>query len=297
MVNEYWASAPIEQIAEKTQAKFDEYRQHLKTSGYGGRIRKVYNAFYGFNDDGTLEVSRDKDKIAKMKVNHLKSLIKRLHILVTENKLAFQPRAKSSDTKSQIESDLARGITEYYGDEKNMHSSLSKAALGSLIQLEQHIHCPWDMAEGYELTANENQIIKTGDQLFEVLTPFDVAYNTASEASPWRILRVKVSKYDMAVLHPKFADEILASSLERDIDGLHNSNNYLTDVSDDSKDFTYKLILYHARKPSIPRGRWVEIVAGQVLRDDDFAFRCTHDRTDVISIFCGHSKSCEERTQ
>jgi len=272
MANEYWASAPIDQIAEKVQSKFDEYRQHLKTSGYGDRIRKVYDAFYGFNSDGTLEVTRDKDKIAKIKVNHLKSLIKRLHILVTENKLAFQPRAKSSDTKSQIESDLAKGIVEYYGDEKNMHATLSRAALGCLIQLEQHVHCPWDMAEGYELTANGNQIIKTGDQLFEILSPFDVAYNTASEASPWKIVRVKVNKHDTAVLHPEFANEILGSSLEKDIEGLHNSNSFGSDVSDDSQDFVYKLILYHARTPSIQRGRKVEIVAGQVLSDGDLIY-------------------------
>ena len=75
----------------------------------------------------------------------------------------------------------------------------------------------------------------------------------------------------------------MASSLERDVDGLHNSNSYQTDVSDDSKDFTYKLILYHARTPSIPRGRWVEIVAGQVLRDDDL----TYDKIPCFKITAG----------
>lgn len=285
MVNQYWASAPIEEIAEKVQSKFDEYRQHLKSSGYGSRIRKVYEAFYGFNSDGTLEVSRNKEQIARINVNHLKSLIKRLHILVTENKLAFQPRAKSSDTKSQIESDLAKGIVEYYGDEKNMHSVLSRSVLGCLIQLEQHVHCPWDMAEGYELTANENQIIKTGDQIFEILSPFDVAYNTASEASPWKIVRVKVNKYDTAILHPEFSDEILASSLEKEVEGLHSggSNSLGSDVSDDSQDFTYKLILYHARTPSVQRGRKVEIVAGQVLSDGDLVY----DKIPCFKITAG----------
>ncbi|MGC5271456.1 hypothetical protein ACPXAU_23670, partial [Salmonella enterica] len=87
---------------------------------------------------GTLHITRDKNETAHMNVNHYTSLVKRIHLLVTENKLAYEPRAKTSDTKSQIEDDLAKGICEYYGDEKNMNGVISECVLGSLIMLEQY---------------------------------------------------------------------------------------------------------------------------------------------------------------
>lgn len=285
--SDYWANAPIEEIAKKIEAKFDEYRDWMVQTGYAARIQAAYNCFYGFNSDGTLRVARDAKEVANVNVNHYKSLIKRLHQLVTENKLAFQPRAKNSDTKSQIESDLAKGICEYYGDEKDMNGKLRDGVLGALIMFEHYLHAPWDVAEGYELTADGQQVIKSGDQRFETLDPFSVARSTATEVSPWHILRLKVNKHDTAALHPDFADEILADSVPADTNGIKGGQRSQaalgTIQSEDDEDYCYKYILYHARTPSVAQGRWVEVVAGQVLRDDQLKY----DKPPIFRITAG----------
>jgi hypothetical protein len=130
MSNEYWASVPIDKIANEVLGKYDDYKTWLRTSGFANRIRRAYETFYGFNKMGVTQLERDYNEIDRISVNHYRSLVKRLHILVTENKLAFQPRAKNSDTKSLMEADLARGIVEYYGDEKSIFTRLGTRQKG-----------------------------------------------------------------------------------------------------------------------------------------------------------------------
>lgn len=258
----YWASKPIEDIAAEIEEKFDRYQDHLEASGYANRIKTVYDTFYGITKKGNLSIERDDQDVALMRVNHFKSLIRRLHILVTENKLAFTPRSKNSDTKSSIEADFAKGIVEYYNQEKGMNAVLSESVLGALLMLEYFIHAPWDFNDGYELTANEGQVIKTGDQIFRSLSVFDLAKSTASKKTDWYIVREKVNKYNLASQFPQFETEILSNSIER-------SNTELISFidSDDDEDYIHKYILYHARSPILPQGRRTEIAASQVLSD------------------------------
>lgn len=262
----YWAAAPIDEIAGKIKQKFEDYQKWMNSTGYSEKIKASYKRYYGLDEHGTLHIRRDKDDIARIDVNHMKSLIKRMHIMITEAKLAYQPRALNSDSKSQVQSDIGRGLCDYYGAEKNMNGFLSSAVLAAIIMHERVLHAPWDISEGMELAGDDGQTYMSGDQKFEAYSAADAARNTASSESPWWIIRQKVPKYDLAVLHPDFEKEILASRIEHDINDM-DYHNYRSDglyVDDD--DYTYKYIMYHERTPAVPQGRWVEVCAGQVLR-------------------------------
>jgi hypothetical protein len=280
METQYWATKPIEEIAKTIEDKFEGYRRWLTDSGYRERICSTYNTFYGINEDGTLHLDKDDKQITKISVNHFKSLVRRLHILVTENKLAFNARSKNSDTKSSIESDLARGIVEYYNDEKGMNSTLSESVLGALLMFEYYIYCPWDYTEGFELGVDGGQVIRSGDQKFITLSPFDVAKNTVSRDDHWYIVREKVNKYNLAAQYPNFETEIISESLPVDIDGLMVDHGLRTD---DEHDYVYKYILMHSRTPSLPTGRQTEICAGQVLSDSELKY----DKTPIFRISAG----------
>lgn len=288
MTTEYWALAPIDKISNEVQSKFSDYKNWLRTCGYGLKIRKAYETYYGFNSAGALGIERDFDETDRITVNHYRSLIKRIHIMVTENKLAFQPRAKNSDSKSLIEADLARGIVEYYGDEKHMNQLFSDAVLGSIIMLEQFIHCPWDQSEGYELSVDGERIIKTGDQTFQLYSAFNVARNTTEEKTNWYIIREKCNKYDLAALHPDFAQEILNDSIKRDIDDwdlnwIRPNYQFNTIRMIDDPDYVYKYHLYHARTPACEQGRHTVICADQVLSDGPLHY----DKMPVFRLKAG----------
>lgn len=288
MTTEYWALAPIDKISNEVQAKFSDYKTWLRTCGYGRKIRQAYETYYGFNKAGTIGIERDFDETDRISVNHYRSLIKRIHIMVTENKLAFQPRAKNSDSKSLIEADLARGIVEYYGDEKHMNQLFSDAVLGSIIMLEQFIHCPWDQSEGYELSVDGERIIKTGDQTFQLYSAFNVARNTTEEKTNWYIIREKCNKYDLAALYPDFAQEILNDSIKRDIDDwdlnwIRPNFQFNTIRMIDDPDYVYKYHLYHARTPALEQGRHTIICADQVLSDGPLHY----DKVPVFRLKAG----------
>lgn len=274
--NIYWAAKPIDSIAAEIESKFAMYKKWGQTTGYFERINAAYRAFYTMDAKGTLRVDKSSDDVAQISVNHYRSLIKRSHQLVCENKLAFQPRSKNSDSKSQVEADLARGICEYYGESKEMHSVLSRSVLGALIQLENYIYCPWSVTEGYAISVDGEATIKSGDQKFVNLGPMDVAKATATETSPWYIVREKVSKWDEAAMFPAFRDEILSSGIETDIYDWGRSNR-LNSAEDDG-DCCYKYTLLHGRTPAMERGREVVIIAGQVLSDQPL-------RYDTVPLF------------
>jgi hypothetical protein len=281
METQYWATKPIEEIAKQIEAKFDNYRKWLTDSGYAERIKSTYNMFYGINQDGTLHIEKNDKNISKINVNHYKSLVRRLHILVTENKLAFSARSKNSDTKSSIETDLARGIVEYYNDEKGMNATLSESVLGALLMFEYYVYCPWDYNEGFELSVDGGQVVKSGDQKFITRSPFDVAKNTVSIDNPWYIIREKVNKYNLAAQYPEFASEIIAESMPSDTEGLLGDEKDI--FSDDEADYVHKFTLIHSRSTSMPTGRQTEVCAGQVLSDSGIKY----DKVPVFRISAG----------
>lgn len=267
MRTEYWAAEPIDKIGKEIDSKFREYKSWVTSTGYGERIRSCYEAFYSFDQKGTLRLERDDQDLIEINVNHYRSLIKRLHILVTENKLAFQAQASTSDSKSQVEADLGRGICEYYGEAKKMNHKLSSAVLGALIMLEQFVHCPWDENEGYELSVG-GQIVRSGDQSFEVYSAFDVAKDTVStDGSPWHIVRRKVNKFDLAALNERFKDEILRSSLDLDERQATVYEWQKRGMDQKTEDYTHEYVFYHSRTASMPEGREVHVCATQVLSD------------------------------
>lgn len=289
----YWAAAQIEEIADAVMDKYNEWKQYGHRSGYFNRMLSSYRAYYGLDSNGTLHVQRNDRDIAEIKVAHLKSLIKRLHIMITENKLAFQPRAHNSDSKSQIESDLARGIVEYYGDEKNLNGILSQAVLGALVQLEKWVYCPWSLSEGYELTVDGEAIVKSGDQVFELLDAFDVGRAISGAKSPWITIRKRVNKWDEAAMHPEFADVIIAADAAPDDYDLPIAQDSIRGVELVDEDACWKYIFLHSRTPSMPKGRQVEIIGDQVLSDSELryaelpAFRLTAG--DVLSTIFADS--------
>ena len=267
---EYWAAKDKETIASAIEEKFANYQHWLYRTGYASRIKLSYDTFYDINKEGALSLLKDeKTGVTRQSNNHYKNLLKRLHILITQNKLSFQPRSNKNDSTSLIDADLGRGLLEYYQEDKNMHSVFSEAVLTALICLESWVHCPWDQDKGKQVRPDDDgAILFEGDQTFEVFTALDIARATTINSS-WHIVRQRINKYDLAAKYPKFEDAILSVSLESTYEQEFildpSIEEYLDNADDDES--AYKYTLYHERTPALPDGRVVEICASQVLTD------------------------------
>lgn len=278
--NEYWASVPLESIASEVESKFDEYLSTIDQTGYLHKIRKFYSQYYGTNEKGSFEVEKSDDGAVKyVKVNHYKSLIKRIHILITQNKLAFQVRARNSDVKSQLEADLGKGILEYYNDEKALGKSFSEAVETSLVCLEAFLHAPWNRNKGEELASDmeTGETVHTGDQDFEVKTALDVARNIRHVDTDWYIVRCQQNKWDLAALYPEFSDYITSASC----DYTYRLNPSVTNMDDDMVDVLY---FYHRKTPALKQGRYSVICNGQALQDSPLPYK----RPPVFRLTAGN---------
>ena len=270
----YWAGVPKKEIATEIRHRFEEYQHWCEQTGYYYRIKRSYDTFYSIGEKGTLQLEKSEDrKTTNIKVNHLKSLMKRLHSMVTQQKLAFSPRAINSDVESQIDSDLAEGLLEFYNNEKKMGAILSQAVETALVCLDSFTWTPWDKQKGKEVTADGSKTVFEGDQEFQVLTALDVARCIDLEDSPWKILRVKKHMYNLAAQYPKHKDEILTNADGEDtrydwyLDPTQTSGRGYTDVDSYDDESVYVYILYHEKNHAMPEGREVWICGEAVLLD------------------------------
>ena len=266
MANDYWALAPESEIANEINHKWEKHQRWLSITGYGERAQRMYDTFYG--DFG---ISLDDEKInAKMSVNHFKSLIQRLHSITTQSKLQYVPKSRNSDAAAMNETDLAKGLLEYYADEKDMNSITSRMVEIGLVMLDAYVYAPWDKHQG-ELTV-EGETLRNGDQAFYLMTPFDVARHPTLEQSPYYIIKLAVNKYDLAALYadqPEKAEAIKAVSIEYPTfnNGYLNTpfNQDTTGYDDDDTIYCYHFL--HDRTPSLPKGRYTLIAGSEVLED------------------------------
>ena len=289
---DYWAEAHKDEIAVEIRNRFEEYQHWCETTGYYYRIKRSYDTFYSIGEKGTLQLDKaEGGKTTSIKVNHFKSLLNRLHSMITQQKLAFSPRAINSDAESQIDSDLAEGLLEFYNNEKHMGATLSQAVKTALICLESHTWAPWDRQKGKEVAADEDQkgTIYEGDQEFQVLTALAVARCVSLEDSPWKILRVKKHMHTLAAQYPKHKDEILKDSDGEDtrydwyLDPTQSSGRGYTDVDSYEDESVYVYVLYHERNHAIPEGREVWICGDAVLEDKPLEY----DKIPVYSLRAG----------
>lgn len=267
----YWASAPKENIAAEIADRFSAYQHWLASSGYFDRIQASYNMYYGHSQPGSFGVEQDADGVlSSISVPHYKNLLQRLHNLCTQAKLAYQPRARNSDSKSQIQSDFAKGLLEYYSDEKDLNRLLSSGVETALVCNEVFIWAPWDQTAGSEVRPDENnRVIFTGDQAFSLHTADAVARSTTVPHSPWHIIRTKANKWDLIAQNPDAESAVISA-------GTPSGENqelwspYRDDQDDDS---VYVDVLVHERTPAMPNGRMTRVIGDYVLEDGPLGYQ------------------------
>lgn len=268
-MRQYWATAPKSEIGHEIMGQWSQYHYWLQTTGLRDVIQELYNAYYSFGDGGFGLTKSVNGATAKIKVQHLKSLLQRIKSLVTQAKLNYVPKAINSDSSSQIQADFAKGLLEFYDDDKDMTNVVDEMVEKALVLLDSYVYAPWDFALGEPIREG----FFTGDQCFKVLTRFDVASHTEIADSPYFIVRESVNKYDLAEQYKESAEAILASG-ERT-----NAIEYLktplgtTANRRVENDLTEIYTLLHRKTASVKEGRMTIVCANEVIADIAMPYR------------------------
>lgn len=291
----YWAAAEQEKIAQEITEKFQSYREWMDKSGYAAKVRQNYQAYYRLNSKGSLALQKNADgSTTHLSVGHYRNLLQHILILTTQNKLTFVARARNTDYSSQVQAQFGSGLIDYYCDEKDLDRVLTRSVEGALVFQESFIETPWDPLQGTDLRPDElDRVIKSGDQSFYTLTPFDVARDPKSKLHKWYITYKPANKHDLAALWPEHADEILNADCQNEAYGL-NVDNKIGEVSDDT---VWYYTLYHERTPAMPNGRETVVIGKAVLVDQELTYSKApvHRMSagDMLETICGHSVGSE----
>lgn len=263
----YWATCPRDEIAKEIKGVWADYHNWLESSGQRALIQSCYDAFYNFDQGGFGIVKARDGSSVKMKVQHLKAIIERIHSLVTQAKLSFDCKSNKSDSAALITSDFAKGILEYYNNAKDMNAVVSDMVETGLMCLDSYVYCPWNFLKGERVRDN----FFSGDQDFKVLTRFDVASHRNQRESPYFIVRDLVNKYDLAAQHPKAAETILRASTKNRDEYLVTPTNFRWDEFEEDLIETFTLL--HENTLAMPEGRMTIICGDEVLDDVRLPYR------------------------
>ncbi len=295
MQTKYWATASAEEIGSKVIDKYKAWQYYCRDTGIVKELRKSYKQFYG-----TTEVKDAGESLRAVHVNNYASLVRNLHVMVTSQRPAWQPRAINSDLESQAAADLGSGLLDYYMREKHLEAKLNRATELALVLREGWTVVDWDVNAGEVIRTDENQEnpIFEGDVSVTNYSMLDVCrdvYKRNHTSHAWYIVRGYRNKYDLAETYKDLSDKILNLRVDERQEVEFELNPWFINRSAyTASDLVPVYTLYHDKTPSMPDGRLV-VVADKdcVLFDGPLPYKRPYifkiSTTDVFDMPLGHS--------
>jgi hypothetical protein len=270
----YFANLPQEEIAAQLYAKVTDYYEKLERTGKLELYSKIHRYYFALNQNGRHEAVRiqragEQGEMSMLKANHYRNLLTHLHVLVTQQRPAFDCRAINTDYKSQIQTILGKNILEYYLREQRLDLVYREAAEMAITYAESYIEYEWDDELGDDVAADPEtgERIKTGDIRARVYGPVDVVRQwkaTKSGRLPWYILRTWENRYELAARYPEHADAIL-SYQEETPDQRFFYHNQSMEVQEANEDMVPVYTLYHDRTVACKEGRVVRFMGNETV--------------------------------
>jgi hypothetical protein len=271
--DQYWATLPSDDLPNWLVRKVDAYYEYCSKYGFMDRWRRAYMAYYGMSETGTdttrLNQAGTNGELYVLKVNHFRSLLQNLLVLICQQPPAIQPKASNTDSQSMNQTILAKSVIDYYMREQNAEKFLNEAAEFSLFGAEGFVTLTWDATAGQEAGINPDtgKPFYDGDAKFKSFHPIDVIRECATdsnESSKWYIVREFENKYDLAAKFPEFASDLISIQKSPDFMNKYNYVSYDMADCDDIPTYTF----YHEPTDAVPNGRLFKYVTNDLWLTD-----------------------------
>lgn len=270
---EYFGSKPRKEIGAALMDKVEDFYQAAHEDGKLDLWRRSYKMFNSSYLRGARVItSGENNEYELININHYKNILLHLHVNATSQRVAFEPKASNTDTKSQAQTLLASSLLGYYTREKRMERYLKQADLDALIYSEGYVAVEWDANLGEPVRPDiddrgelTNKFIREGDIKYGNYTPNNVIRDYAVQSwddNNWLILRDFKDKHEVAADFPELKDRIIALQYRerRYLDRLSDTKTSKGKTEDDQIPvYTF----YHKPGKLIPEGRLVKFL------DDD----------------------------
>lgn len=293
--DQYFATSEAEELVAYLDNRSKYWFETLKANSYLDKIKRsmlfYHGSFYG--TDHQVSFGGETGELANLAVNHYRNIGQNILTMVTATRPSFQAKAVNTDLKSQIQTNLANGLLEYYMRDKRLEVDLKKAVEYAVVLGTGYIKMEWNSTAGkvydivepeYETQIDENgeeqivyddkgePVVKTegypiyeGDVEFSVLSPYDVVFDSTKESpkQDWQICRTWKNKFDLAAKYPQFEEEIINLRTKSDTEG-----RYFTFTPYDETTDVAVYEFYHRPTESLPRGRYVLYLSSSIVLID-----------------------------
>jgi hypothetical protein len=292
----YWAADSEENIGANIIDRFKSYRRYLSDVGIIETLRKSYRAYYGTSKIQDLDQS-----LKAIHVNNYASLIRNLHVMVTSQRPAWQPRAINSDLESQASAELGEGLLDFYMREKQLEQKINRATEFALFLKEGWAVVDWDVNAGDVIRPDEDMEnpVFEGDISVQIYHMLDVArdiYKRENTNHKWFIVREYRNKFDLAETYKDLSEKILSASGSTSNEDLENELNQWEMNRDKyvESDLIPVYKLYHDKTPALPNGRLVLALDKDcVLFDGPLPYKRPYifsvTSTNIAEMSVGHS--------
>ena len=283
----YWAKLPIDELAPILMDKIDDFYDELSSNGMLALWRASYKAYYGLSDDGGQHAMSRVDiggdgEVIYARAAHFSNLIKHLLVILTANKIHFQPSAANNDNKTHQQVFAAKSILEHYETKPEEMNKYRAMALRALLFGQGYLWTDWDNHKGKPYAADTDKdgnptgaMLYEGDIKTAVLGPLEVIRDLTlpTDKSQWYIVRLRgMNKYDLAALYAdqaELAEAIVDITCDDDDDEMILPGSFGQSDQRDDADHISMYIFYHPKTPAMPDGRKAVVLTGDVWLSDE----------------------------
>lgn len=278
--DQYWASAPVDEIADRILEKVDKYYQYLQQSGRLDLLQRSWMYYYRPQmAGGSMNPTGQQGELTAISVNHYRNLLMHLETMTLSQQLAFEPRAVNTDVESQSQVILASGLLDYYMRIKRMDRYINQSVKDGLMLSEGFVRVEWDVSGGdaYGKTAT-GAVVYQGDVKYSNYTTLsnirDFTKQTFDRSRDWNILRDFENKFELAAKFPELRDQILDDSSDALTDSRMTVFGFFN-LQESDQIAVYTLL--HPPTPAMPAGRFTTcLYNGTVLQDGPIPYDETH---------------------
>ncbi len=232
-------------------------------------IRYYYsNIFYGSGSDSALEFGGKQGELVKMLVPQARGLNQQFLSLVTKQKLAFVPQAKTTDQTTLSDTKVAKALCEQTIDQQKLDQLALKAAELCTLTGSAYYGLCWDPLKGKAMGIDkDNRLLFEGDLDIDVYSVYDIQFNFFIEnfaKVDIAILRKVRNRWDLIAKYPDLADQLMK------IPAISKNQNYdLFWYNNMSDDYIFEYHAMHKSSPSLPEGRYAVFCDENTIMFDD----------------------------
>jgi len=281
--NTYFAADTPERLVEYLSRKSQSWSTSITSNNYLDKMLDSWMWYHGFfyQDGHKVSFGGEQGEQVQLAINHYRNIAKHTLNMVTASRPAFQARSINSDYKSQIQTELANGLLDYYMREKRLERYLKRAVEYAIVLGSGFIKIDWNATAGeiYDYIEpavdeidpvtgkkREPYPVYEGEAVFQNLSPLDVLFDNSKETyddNIWVLVRTFKNKYDLIAKYPDLADKILSLKTKNDMSRRRVTFNPFDETTDVP---VYEF--YHKRTESVPNGRLVVYLEKDIVLTD-----------------------------